>query len=128
MPLYTRTRVNLERLPAGLPGIPFRAEVQIHGAAPIVLSTFAVARLSCFRRAQRGMYRVQGKRGIRYSVGIWRKSRSSAKTMFALMVFSWGRLASAVVPAPAWLTSTEADNPDRRRHRPRTGPNYVAVP
>ena len=82
----------------------FSAEVQIDGAAPMVLSTFDVAPIELFPP-----------RTARYESGAaeaWNpadepdflKIPVEYQTMFALMVFAWGRLSSGVVPAPAWLT------------------------
>jgi hypothetical protein len=91
----------------------FSAEAQIDGAAPMVVSTFDVAPMELFPPGT-----------ARHESGVaepWNPADEPAflkipveyQTMFALMVFDWGRLASAMVPTPARLASAMVPAPAR---------------
>ena len=82
----------------------FSAEVRSGGVAPVVVATFDIAPIELlatdtFQDAlgDAGRWTPEDEPGFLKIPVEYRKT-------FALMVFTWGRLASAVMPAPAWLT------------------------
>jgi hypothetical protein len=82
----------------------FSAEVRRGGVAPLVVAMFDVAPIELL--ASDTFQDASG------DAGRWTpedepdflKIPVEYRKTFALMVFIWGRLASAVMPAPAWLT------------------------
>jgi hypothetical protein len=80
----------------------FSAEVQMLGAAPVVVGTFDIApiEISCSALARPMEVKAWNPQDEPDFLLI---PAEYLKT-FALMVRAWGRLASVVVPASAWLT------------------------